>query len=293
MAFLQITRNQYNDITGIKPQAGFYIVATLLVLVLLFFATMFRTVDAGQVGVVTRFGEVNRTADSGVALKLPFVETIHKMDTRTQRDEQMATAATADQQIVNTKVAVNFSLDRNKAVDIYKNVGVDYKDKILSNNLQAAYKGVSAQYSAADLLTKRGEVEDKSKQALIARLATVDNGKWNGIKIEGFSVVDFGFSAAFDAAIEAKQVAQQDALKAGYLAEKARNEAAAAIEQAKGQSESQRLLQATASAQTIELKRLEVQQQMINEVLKKWNGQLPTTTLSDTINSLFSLPAAR
>lgn len=284
MSLLKFKDNSYG-----REFAGFtksgYVLIGVVVAFLLFLMLCFRTVDAGKVGIITRFGEVNRTVESGATLKLPFIESLKVMDTRTQRDEQTATAATADQQIVDTKIAVNYSLQRSKAIDIYKNIGVDYQSVVLANNIQAAYKGVSAKYTAIQLLTKRSEVELNAKEALQARLA--GNPKWQGVIIENLSVVDFGFSKEFDAAIEAKQVAQQNAEKAKQDLARIEVEAQQAIAQAKGQAESQRLLNQTASDKTIALKQFEVQQQAI----AKWNGVLPTTQAGT--NSLFNIPTGK
>lgn len=268
------------------PTAQFYwLIASVLGFVFLLLTTV-RTVDAGQVGIVTRFGEVNRTAESGLVLKLPLIEDVRIMDTRTQRDEQLATAATADQQTVNTMVAINFSLTRDEALDMYKNVGVDYKDKVISNNLQAAYKGISAQYTATDLLAKRSEVEGKAKEALVARLAS--NKNWDGIVIENLSIVDFGFSEAFNQAIEAKQVAQQNAQKAEQDLARIRVEAEQAITRAKGEAEAQRLQQQTLTPELLQKYALDVQNSIASAAINKWNGVMPTTTAG--AGTIFNIP---
>lgn len=279
-----IKRDPTGDIEGLT-KSGYTLTAGLIGTVL-FFLLCFRTVDAGQVGIVTRFGEVNRTAESGVVLQLPFAEHVEKMDTRTQRDEQLATAATADQQTVNTRVAINFSLSRSKAIDMFKNVGVDYKDKVISNNLQAAYKAVSAQYTAIDLLAKRGEVEAKAKEALIARLSS--NKNWDGITIENLSIVDFGFSEAFNTAIEAKQVAQQNAQKAEQDLARIRVEAEQSITRARGEAEAQRLQQETLTPELLQKYALDVQNSIASAAISRWNGVMPTTTAGN--GTFFNIP---
>lgn len=290
MAHMQ--NESLNAVKNIKIKKSTKVIAWVVLVVILFFVFCFRTVDAGKVGIVTRFGEVNRTVESGPLVKLPLIESLKVMDTRTQRDEQTAPAATADQQIVNTKVAVNFSLQRSEAINVYKNVGIEYQGVVLANNIQAAYKGISARYTAIELLAKRAEVEIKAKEALQARID--DNPRWKGIIIENLSVVDFGFSPEFDAAIEDKQVASQRAEKAKQDLARIEVEAQQAITAARGQSEAQRLLKETVSDQTIALKNIEVAQRQLdiqNEAIKKWNGVLPTTQAGT--NSLFNIPTGR
>jgi regulator of protease activity HflC (stomatin/prohibitin superfamily) len=248
-------------------------------LILFFFIFCFRTVEAGQVGVVTRFGQLDREVEPGVALKLPWpIERLHKLDLRVQKEEVTAAAATADLQDANSTLAINYTLERGKVGEVYSKVGEQYKDRVIMPLLQSTFKNYTGGYTATDLIAKRPEVEAKTLAQLQKELDS------QGIRIDRVVVVNFGFSKAFTDAIEAKQVAQQQSEQAKFLAIKASQEAAADIERAKGQAESQRLLTSTASSQSIELKQLEVQSKAID----KWNGVLPTTQAGET--SLFGIP---
>ena len=92
-----------------------------IVLIVLFFVLCVRTVEAGEVGVITRFGDVNREVQSGLALKLPWpIESIQYMDTRIQKEEQDAKAATSDLQDISATLALNYAVNREKATSLYK-----------------------------------------------------------------------------------------------------------------------------------------------------------------------------
>lgn len=196
------------------------IVIALIVLALL----CVRTVEAGQVGVITRFGEVNREVNSGLALKLPWpIERMEKMDTRIQKQEENATAATADLQDVRATLALNYALDRGAALQVFKTIGTEYRDRIVVPAVQESFKAAAAQYTAAELLTRRPEVKAKALDAIKKRLEPY------GVRIDDLNIVNFSFSDEFSKAIEQKQVAAQEAERAKFNLERARLDAEAQI----------------------------------------------------------------
>lgn len=265
------------DINGLTK--GGKILLLSITLVILFLAFCFRTVDAGQAGVVTRFGAVNREVSSGVTLKLPFpIERLHKFNVKTAKEEVKTQAATKDTQVINSQIAVNYHIERGQASKVYAQLGDKYLETVVMPRVQTIFKNQTPAYTGPELPANRSRIEAAT---LIAIQKEFDP---QGIKIEQFSIVDFGFSQAISAAIESKQVAQQEAEKAVYNKQKAEQDAQAEIERAKGQAESQRLLNATASDKTVELKRLEVQQAAI----AKWNGVMPTTNAGE--GNIFSIP---
>ncbi|MBL8159238.1 prohibitin family protein [Candidatus Saccharibacteria bacterium] len=255
----------------------YLIIAAAVIVFLMVFCV--RTVDAGQVGIITRFGEVNRTAASGITLKLPWpIESIHKMDIRVQKEQQVSRAATSDLQDVTAMLAVNYALDSNTAIRVYKEIGPEYKDRIIIPAVQESFKAASANYSAQELITKRSEVKAKAFEVIKARLAQYD------IRVIDLNVVDFKFSQQFNQALEATQVARQEAEKARQNLERVKVEAQQEIEKAQGSAEAQRLQQQTITPELIELKKVEAQ----NKAIDKWNGQMPSTVGGD--GTIFNIP---
>jgi regulator of protease activity HflC (stomatin/prohibitin superfamily) len=229
-----------------------------VVVVILLFAVFFPfvIVDAGERAVVTRLGAYARNLAPGIHWVIPLIERSVKFEVRTQKEQTDASAASKDLQIVNTTVAVNYNLDPEKIGDLYVIVGPEYKSRIIDPAVQEVVKAVTARYTAEELLTKRALVTEEVQTQLVTRLSG------NNITVTAVSIVNFNFSPSFNAAIEAKVTAEQNA-----LAEK--NNLAAAQYQAQAirvKSE------AANNEKYIELQRLEVERAAV----EKWNGVLPT-----------------
>ncbi len=229
-------------------------VITVISLIVVFGS--FRTVGAGQVGVVTRFGAVNRVANPGFVLKIPLIEGIQIMDTRTQKEQVDASSASSDLQEVKATIALNFHLNGQKAVDVYQNIGTDYTDRIIAPAMQEAFKATTAKFTASELIEKREAVKVLAFSELKGRLE-----KYN-IIVDDFNIVNFDFSAEFNQAIEQKTVAEQNK-------ERAQTEAETLLIQAKGQSSAQAELKNSGALSPEYLQFLAVQ---------KWNGVLPNAT---------------
>lgn len=218
------------------------------------------TVSAGHVAIVTRFGAVNRTAYPGLNFKIPIVEGKVDMDVRTLKDQVDAAAASKDLQVVTSKIAVNYHLDARYAVDVYQNIGYNYKDVVIAPAIQNTFKFTTAQYTAEQLITNRESVRVTAEKALTEQLAVYH------VVVENFNIVNFDFSPEFNAAIEKKQVAQQEVETAKQHLAQAQVDALATVAQAQGQADAQKALKDTGSLSPEYLQYL---------FLTKWNGILP------------------
>ncbi len=213
-------------------------------------------VGAGNVGVVTRLGAVKRVVEPGLVIKLPLIEGVKQMETRTQVEQVDASSASKDLQEVKATVALNFHLDGSKAVEVYQNIGTEYKERVIAPAMQEAFKATTAKFTASDLIGKREEVKALAYQELKVRLE-----KYN-IIVDDFNIVNFDFSAEFNQAIEQKTVAQQNKERAVIEAETAQT-------QAQGQADAQAKLKESGSLTPEYLQFL---------ALQKWNGVLPQAT---------------
>ena len=247
------------------PKLFVWVVLFGLALALLGFSIY--TVPAGSVGVITRWEAVNRTVQPGLGLKIPIAERLHIMDIRTQKEQVDVSAASRDLQVVTSTIAVNYRLDGKFALDVYQNVGVNYLDILVSPAIQNVFKATTAKYTAEELITKREEVRLKAEEALAAQLVEYH------VIVENFNVVNFDFSAEFNAAIEAKQVAQQQVETAKQRLAQAQVDAQTAIAQAQGQADSQAVLKNSGALTPEYLEYL---------ALTKWNGILPAVTGGST-----------
>ena len=236
------------------------LVVGLLLLAWLVFLSAY-TVPAGFVGVVTRFGAVQRIVQPGFGIKIPLVEDVVKMDVRTQKDQTDATADSIDLQAVTSTIAVNYNLDPQYASQVYSSVGTDYADILIAPAIQNIFKATTAQFTAEQLIDQREAVRSKAEASLKSQLAQYH------VIVLNFNIVNFNFSDQFNQAIEAKQVAQQQVETAKQLLAKAQVDAQTAVAQAQGQADAQKALKDAGSLTPEYLEFLAIQ---------KWDGRLPT-----------------
>lgn len=258
--------------SNVKRVVGGVIVLIIAILALITFLTSLRSVDTGKIGVVTSFGKVTgRELSEGISFVAPWgFNNVAEYDIKTQKEEQQSTAATRDLQNVDAKVVVNYRVESGKVSDIHQNVGVNYKDVLITPAIQSAFKANTAKYNALDLVNKRGEAEAEVKSELINRLAP------RGITVENVSIIDLQYSPEFTKSIESRQVAEQNAQRAEFNLQQARLDAQAQQVQAE-----------TLTEEYLRLKEIENER----EAISKWNGQLPTTVAGES--NIFSLPAGK
>lgn len=234
----------------------------------------FTIVPAGHTGVVLTLGKVSENSfQEGFHLKIPFVQDVEVMSNKIQVYETPASAVSKDMQTVSSTIAVNYRISTDASPDIYKNVGLDYKTVLVTPVVQECMKSVTAKYTAEQLITERAAVGDEVKSALDLKLNSY------GIYIEKFNIVNFDFSAEFNNAIEAKQVAEQNLIKtqteqqqaiviAEAEAEKkvisANAEAEAILAEAQAQADANKLINDSITDKVL-----------ANQQLSKWDGVLP------------------
>ena len=190
------------------------------------------------------------------------------MDVRVEKAESDQTAASKDLQVVTTTVAVNFHLNPEEVNKLYQSVGLSYKERIVDPAVSEALKAATAQYTAEELISKRSEVSTKVKEVLENKLSTYF------MQLDEINITEFKFSEEFNNAIEQKQIAEQQALKASLDLQRIEIEAQQKIEQAKAEAESLRLQKQEVTPELVELRKIEAQM----EAIKKWDGKLPNVT---------------
>ena len=242
----------------------FRIAAALLLILLLVWFSPFGTIAAGERGVHMRFTAVTgKVFGEGLYFRIPFIESVQKMDVKVQKYEMKSDAASKDLQTVHSVVALNFHIDPDKVANIYQDVGLQFRDRIIDPGMQEAIKASTAKFTAEELITKRELVRDEIKEVLKTRLKT------QNILVDEFNIVNFEFSKNFNDAIEAKVTAEQQALAAKNKLEQIKFEADQKIAEARGKAE----------AMTIESNALRSNPQILElRALEKWNGTLPQVT---------------
>lgn len=262
------------------------VLAAVIVLGVVLAITATASVPAGHTGVVITLGKVeDYVFDEGLHFKLPWQKVI-LMDNRTQKQTITTSAFSSDIQQVDIVVSLNYSVDRGTSQTLYRDVGVNYYTTVIEPSFFQFTKDVFTLYSAEDLISSRNDLSSK-----IMELLTPDAQKY-GIQISSISVEDIDFTDAFTDAVEAKQVAEQNKLKAATEQEQANLEAEAEAQRkvvaAEAAAEVARI-QANAAKYATEQEAIaneelakSITEELINYFsIEKWDGKLPTIFSGD------------
>ena len=255
------------------------VICVVIIILIIGFASI-TTVPTGYVGVKTRFGKVqDEVIQEGLNTKLPFIEKIVKIDCKTKKIEVTSESSTKDMQTVEVTIAVNYNVEKSTANTLYKEVGKEYEDIIIKPAILESIKSTMAQYTAEELITKRAEVSTKIQETLTNKIAN------RGFNVTEFNITNINFSDAFNAAIEAKAVKQQEVVTAQAELEKQKIQNEKEVSIAEKDAKVMELQNSQITDNTLKLKELEVKEKMV----EKWNGSYPTTMLGDGTSTLFNL----
>src|SRR4030095_7412379 len=243
------------------PQFIKWILLGVLILFAVTTLAPFVLIGPGERGIVLRLGAVqDKVFEEGLHFRIPLMENVVKVDVKTQKVEGDAPSFSKDLQNVDTRIALNFHVDPKQVNRLWQEIGRDYESRIIAPSIQESVKAATAQFPAAELRAERPKVKDEIKRMLVERLAP------RYITVDDFSIINFDFSDTYEKAIEEKQVAQQNALKAENDLKRIQVEAEQRIAQAKAEAE----------AIKIQTSALEQNQNLIKlEAVKRWNGVLP------------------
>ena len=249
------------------PWKTFAIVTAILVVIVLF--KPWAQVGAGERGIVLNFGAVqDKVLNEGIHFRVPIMQEVVLMDIKIHKVVTDAASASSDLQDVALSVALNYHILPEKANLVYQTIGVEFKERMIDPAIQEVMKAVSARYTAEELITKRPAVSAEMQESLTKRLLL------SNISVDAFSIVSFSFSKIFTDAIEAKQTAEQNALKAKRDLDRIKVEAEQTIAAATAEAEALRLQKMNISPDLIELRKIEANLKAI----EKWNGILPQVT---------------
>lgn len=233
----------------------------LALLILVIISTFFVIIPPGHRGILLSFGKVQTPLlNSGLHVIIPLVNTVETVTVRVQKQEIEAEASSKDLQDVFADVALNWHLIPEEISLAFEKVGdrSQIVDRIIDPAIEEVLKAVLAKYTAEEIITKRDQVKGEVDTVLSDRL-----GNYH-IAVDDLSLVHIHFSKRFRNAVEAKQVAEQEAKQAEFIAQKAVKQAEAMVNLAKGEAEAQRLIKATLSSEILQKRAIE-----------KWNGNLP------------------
>lgn len=243
--------------------AKFYIFGGLGIFLLILVINLrpFSIVNAGERGVIMKFGKVqDQVLDEGIHPILPIATSVKKLSVRVQQNSFKFDAASKDLQKITTELAVNWHVDPIKVNKVFQKIG----DKqqiifgIITPAVSEVLKAATAKKTAEEIITKRTELKEEIDKSLKSRLLVY------GLIVDDVSLVNFAFSPEFSKAIESKQIAEQEAKQAEFIAKKATQEAQAEVNRAKGQAEAQRLQRLTLTPDLLQ-----------KQAIEKWDGRFP------------------
>lgn len=246
------------------------ILGVIVLLVLIVGAGAVTVVPAGHTGVVVTMGKVSdRVLDEGMHFKMPFVQQVVMMNNKIQKTEIDSNGVSKDLQTVSSGVAINYHINKDDSAVIYRTIGEGYADTVLQPAIQESMKAITAQYTAEELITKRSAVGEEIGATLAEKVQEY------GILIDKFNIINFDFSAEFNDAIEQKQVAEQNKLRAETEKEQKIIEAQADAEQkviaAKAEADANEKINASLNENVLKYQQIE-----------KWNGEYPNVVSSDS-----------
>jgi len=266
----------------------------------------FVQIPAGHVGVVTRFGETFPVPlPEGLNIINP-INDVTLMNTQVQKDEEVCNCETSDTQAVSIKIITNWRPDSTRMPELFKTYGMKYASVILPPAVKECVKAEVARYKVIDIVVERSTIHRNVEEKINTWLRKY------GLAVLEVGIADIDFSDKYDAAIEAKQLQEQQALQKEYELKKTETEARMAAAAAKGEADS-RIAKAEGEAQSVlklaqaeaESLRIRGEAQVDNykkvaesmtplliqaEYLKKWDGRLPVYTLGQGSSTMLMLP---
>ena len=246
----------------------------------------FAKVDSGYVGIVTHFGKIEEKVLPAGFHITGYFEKVHPVNVRTQIEKDELVAFSSDIQQVTLLATINYNITPEIANTLFKTVGNNYKDILMIPRLNENVKVVVSNYTAESLIANRESLANE-----ILELMQRDLGGY-GITVSTVSVENIDFTDAFEAAVEAKQVATQEAQKARTQQEQQTMEAKQAAERNKISADAEAevmrkqadakayetRVQAEAEAEANKMIAESITQELIDYVqAQNWDGKLPST----------------
>lgn len=245
------------------------LLALLALIVVITLFSSFYTIKSTERGVLSTFGKISPgVIDDGLHVKIPFIQTIKKVNVQQKKFDGKENSYTRDVQTSEVQYTINYDLVRENVNNLIKNVGDDYHNRIVVPFIRSAMKEAFGNFAATEIVENRDAVRREIESTL---RRTLDSNYFLNIQ---FQLVDIDFDDDFENAIKEKQVAEQQALKA-------KNVTIQIEEQAK-----QTKIRAEADAEAIRIKAkaLESNPKLVEyEAVQKWDGKMPQYMMGNSL----------
>ena len=244
-------------------------IVVLAVVVLILASSSFYTIKSTERGILSTFGRISEnTIEDGLHMKVPFIQSVKKINIQQKKFDGHENTYTRDVQTSEVDYTINYDLVRENVNQLYRNVGMDYHNRIVVPFIRSAMKESFGNFAATEIVENRNEVRKEIENTL--RL-TLDSNYFTNVQ---FQLVDIDFDDQFENAIKEKQVAEQNALRV-------KNVTIQVEEQAK---QTKIAAEAEAEAMRIKANALERNPKLVSyEAVQKWNGILPQYMMGDAV----------
>lgn len=245
------------------------LLALLALIVVITVFSSFYTIKSTERGVLSTFGKISPgVIEDGLHVKIPFIQTIKKVNVQQKKFDGTENSYTRDVQTSEVQYTINYDLVRENVNNLIRNVGDDYHNRIVVPFIRSAMKQAFGNFAATEIVENRDAVR-REIESMLRR--TLDSNYFLNIQ---FQLVNIDFDDDFENAIKEKQVAEQQALKA-------KNVTIQIEEQAK-----QTKIRAEADAEAIRIKAkaLESNPKLVEyEAVQKWDGKMPQYMMGNSL----------
>jgi regulator of protease activity HflC (stomatin/prohibitin superfamily) len=238
------------------------VVAVIFALLLLFSSVV--SIPTGHVGVLTLFGRVTGEAlGEGIHVINPL-KSVQRLSIQTQSVKETANVPSNEGLILALDTSLLFHLDRAKAAEVYQKVGANYAEKIVEPTMRAAIRAATSAHTANALYTNARElVQQQIQDELTTQLSQ------RGVIVENVLLRDVQLPSMLKSSIEAKQQAEQDALRMNFILQKEKQEAERKRIEAQGIADFQKIVAQGISTQLLEWKGIEATEKLATSANSK------------------------
>lgn len=254
------------------------IIGIVVIILILGFSRSFQVIDARERGIVRYLGKLSeKTLEPGIHIEIPFISVITKIEISTKKLElNNIKIYTRDQQSATLSAVANYNIKPGQVIALYNKIGTLnkalFEDSIVLPILQSTIRNEMGKWTAEQVITEKERIAARVFEAL--QKAEGDSGLDGIITFSNFEIIGLNLDEAYEAAVRAKVIAEQQAKTAENKTKQIEEEGKQRIIQAKAEAESMRVRSDSLSRNKALIE---------YEAVQKWDGRLPQYMMGNTV----------